>query len=66
MYGSTVRSSPRKRKRTDIKDNDSSAEEDENVLDYSTGSSSDNDDGNSVIDNDKLNIQKAVWDGPGI
>ena len=66
MYGPAVRSSPRKRKRTDIKEDDSSGEEDENILDYSTGSSSDNDDRNNVIDNGKLNIEKAVWDGPGI
>ena len=66
MYGPAVRSSPRKRKRTDIKEDDSSGEEDENIFDYSTGSSSDNDDRNNVIDNGKLNIEKAVWDGPGI
>ena len=51
--------SPRKRKRTDIKEDDSSAEEDENILDYSTDSFSDNDDGNNVIDNSKLNIEKV-------
>ena len=66
MYGPAVWSSLRKRKRTDIKEDDSSGEEDENILDYSTGSSSDNDDRNNVIDNGKLNIEKAVWDGPGI
>ena len=55
-----------KGKRTDIKENHSSAEEDENTLDYSTDSSSDNDDGNNVIDNSKLNIEKEVWDGPVI
>ena len=53
-------------KRTDIKENHSSAEEDENILDYSTDSSSDNDDGNNVIDNSKLNIEKEVCDGPVI
>ena len=55
-----------KGKRTDIKENHSSAEEDENTLDYSTDSSSDNDDGNNVIDNSKLNIEKEAWDGPVI
>ena len=58
MYGPAVRSSSRKRKRTDIED-DSSAEEDENILDYSTDSSFNNDNG-------KLNIERAVWDRPGI
>ena len=66
MYGSAVRSSPRKRKRTNIKEDDASTEEDDNILDYSTDSSSDNVDGNSVIDNDKLNIGKTDWDGLGI
>ena len=66
VYGSAVRSSPRKRKRTNIKEDDTSAEEDDNILDYSTDSSSDNVDGNSVIDNDKLNIGKTDWDGLGI
>ena len=66
MYGPAVWSNPRKRKRTDIKEDDSSGEEDESILDYSTDSSSDNGDRNNVIDNGKLNIEKAVWDGPGI
>ena len=66
MYSPAVWSSPRKRKRTDTKEDDSSAEEDENILDYLTDSSPDNDDQNSVIDNGKLNIEKAVWDGLGI
>ena len=66
MYSSAVWSSPRKRKRTDTKEDDSSVEEDENILDYLTDSSPDNDDQNSVIDNGKLNIEKAVWDGLGI
>ena len=66
MYGPAIQSSPRKKKRTDIKEDDSSTEEDENILDYSTDSSSDNDEPNSVTDNGKLNIEKAVWDGQGI
>ena len=66
MYSPAVWSSLRKRKRTDTKEDDSSAEEDENILDYLTDSSPDNDDQNSVIDNGKLNIEKAVWDGLGI
>ena len=66
MYRTAVWSSLRKRKRTDIKEDDSSAEEDENILDYSTDSSSDNDDGNNVIDKGKLNIEKTDRDGPGI
>ena len=66
MNSPAVWSSPRKRKRTDTKEDDSSAEEDENILDYLTDSSPDNDDQNSVIDNGKLNIEKAVWDGLGI
>ena len=40
--------------------------QDENILDYSTGSSSDTDDGNNVIGNGKLNTEKAAWDRPGI
>ena len=43
MYGPAVWSSSEKKKRTDIKEDDSSAEEDENILDYSTDKSSDND-----------------------
>ena len=39
VYGPAVRSSPRKRKRTDIKEDASSAGEDENTLNYSTDSS---------------------------
>ena len=66
VYGPAFQSSPRKRKRTDIKEDDSSAEEDENILDYLTDSSCNNDDGNDVIDNGNLNIEKVVWDGPGI
>ena len=66
MYGPVFQSSPRKRKRTDIKEDDSSAEEDENISDYLTDSSYNNDDGNDVIDNGNLNIEKVVWDGPGI
>ena len=42
VYGPAVWSSPRKRKRTDIKEDDSSTQEDENILDYSTDSSSNN------------------------
>ena len=66
VYGPAFQSSPRKRKRTDIKEDDSSAEEDENISDYLTDSSYNNDDGNDVIDNGNLNIEKVVWDGPGI
>ena len=43
VYGPAVWSSSEKKKRTDIKEDDSSAEEDENILDYSTDKSSDND-----------------------
>ena len=46
MYGPAVWSSPRKIKRTDIKEDDSSTQEDENILDYSTDSSSNNDGSN--------------------
>ena len=98
MYGPAIWLSPRKKKRTDIEEDDSPAEEDENILDYTTDSSSaeedenildyttdsssaeedenildyamdsssDNDEPNNVTDNGKLNIEKAVWDGPGI
>ena len=82
MYGPAIWLSPRKKKRTDIEEDDSPAEDDENILDYTTDSSSaeedenildyamdsfsDNDEPNNVTDNGKLNIEKAVWDGPGI
>ena len=82
MYGPAIWLSPRKKKRTDIEEDDSPAEEDENILDYTTDSSSaeedenildyamdsssDDDEPNNVTDNGKLNIEKAVWDGPGI
>ena len=82
MYGPAIWLSPRKKKRTDIEEDDSPAEEDENILDYTTDSSSaeedenildyamdsssDNDEPNNVTDNGKLNIEQAVWDGPGI
>ena len=66
-YGPATRSSRRKRKAVDLKENDES-DSNENVLDYSRDKMSENDELEAAQDeimHENLDIEKAMWNEPG-